>query len=91
MAQPATGPAADGEPSYYAVLNIPKDASTEDVRRAYRNLAQVFHPDKHTNDELRGQAKEAFSKLQEAYEVLADEESRAIYDVYGKQGLLAGA
>ena len=85
------GEQANQEPSYYAVLNVPKDASQEDIRRAYRSLASVFHPDKHQDEELRGQAKEAFAKLQEAYEVLSDENTRTIYDVYGKQGLTAGA
>lgn len=41
---------------YYAILNLPRDASTDDVKRAYRSLAQVFHPDKHTQDDLRAQA-----------------------------------
>ncbi|PNH10448.1 DnaJ subfamily C member 11 [Tetrabaena socialis] len=76
---------------YYAVLNVPRDATDEDIRRAYRNLAQSYHPDKHTDPELKEKAQEAFGKLQEAYEVLSDPVRRQIYDVYGKAGLEAGA
>lgn len=78
------------EPSYYAVLNVSREASAEDIKRAYKSLAQVFHPDKHLDDELRDNAQEAFSKLQEAYEVLSDPQKRDVYDVYGKEGLSAG-
>ncbi|WIA19108.1 hypothetical protein OEZ85_003756 [Tetradesmus obliquus] len=78
------------DPSYYAILNVPKDASYEDIKRAYRGLAQVFHPDKHLDDDLRDKAQEAFAKLQEAYEVLSDPQKRDVYDVYGKEGLNAG-
>jgi DnaJ family protein C protein 11 len=51
----------------------------------------VFHPDKHLDEQRRKQAQESFSKVQEAYEVLAAPEKRQVYDVYGKQGLAAGA
>ncbi|MEW5320293.1 MAG: hypothetical protein WDW38_011375 [Sanguina aurantia] len=76
--------------SFYAVLNVSRDASTEDVRRAYRNLAQVFHPDKQLDPSLKGAAQETFGKLQQAHEILSDTTKRQIYDVYGKQGLSAG-
>ncbi len=64
MAQNEPNDEAEDQLSYYAILNIPRDASDDDVRRAYRNLAQVFHPDKHTDESLKEQAKEAFAKLQ---------------------------
>lgn len=70
---------------YYGVLNVPRDASQEDVAKAYRRLAQVFHPDKHQDDSLKRAAQEAFGKLQEAYEVLSNVHKRQIYDIYGKQ------
>eukprot|EP00879_Flechtneria_rotunda_P006476 GHRR01006805.1.p1 GENE.GHRR01006805.1~~GHRR01006805.1.p1 ORF type:complete len:656 (+),score=249.29 GHRR01006805.1:248-2215(+) len=76
--------------SYYAILNVSRDATYEEIKKAYKNLAQVFHPDKHTSDELRDKAQEAFAKLQEAYEVLSDPQKRDVYDVYGKEGLVAG-
>lgn len=80
----------ESEASYYAILNVSREASAEDIKRAYKSLAQVFHPDKHLDDDLRDKAQEAFSKLQEAYEVLSDPEKRDVYDVYGKEGLSAG-
>lgn len=83
-------PAEETEPSLYAVLNVSRDASAEDIKRAYKSLAQVFHPDKHLDDDLRDKAQEAFSKLQDAYEVLSDPQKRDVYDVYGKEGLAAG-
>ena len=76
--------------AYYAILNVNRDASPEEITKAYRRLATVFHPDKHKDEEKRLQAQESFSKVQEAYEVLSDEHKRQIYDVYGKQGLAAG-
>ncbi len=56
--------AATDASSYYAILNVSKYATQDEIKRAYRQLAQVFHPDKHTNQELRDSAQEAFSKLQ---------------------------
>lgn len=80
----------ESDPSYYAILNVSKEASADEIKRAYKSLAQVFHPDKHLDDDLRDKAQEAFSKLQEAYEVLSDPQKRDVYDVYGKEGLSAG-
>ncbi|GLC33687.1 hypothetical protein PLESTB_000104100 [Pleodorina starrii] len=81
---------SDDTAEYYAVLNIPRDASDEEVRRAYRNLAQVYHPDKHQDPEQKQRAEQAFNRLQAAYEVLSDPVRRQVYDVYGKEGLDAG-
>ncbi len=80
----------DEHASYYAVLNVAKDASQEEIKKAYRTLANVFHPDKHRDANIKDQAQQAFARLQEAYEVLSDPEQRQIYDIYGKQGLEAG-
>eukprot|EP00803_Ostreobium_quekettii_P001631 evm.model.scf_402.4 EVM.evm.TU.scf_402.4 scf_402:39651-45159(+) len=79
-----------GEPSYYAILNVPPDASEADIRRSYRQLAQIFHPDKHSSAELRSRASEGFASIAEAYEVLSNPQKRQVYDIYGKQGLVAG-
>lgn len=81
-------PAEDN--SLYAVLNVSKNATDEEIKRAYRRLAQVFHPDKHTSDHMRDKAQEAFARLQKAYEVLSDPEKREVYDIYGEEGLVAG-
>ena len=75
----------DRSDDLYAILNVSRDASPEEVTKAYRKLAFVFHPDKHQSQDLKDGAQEAFSKLQEAYEILSDERKRQIYDIYGKQ------
>ncbi|KAK9804851.1 hypothetical protein WJX72_008677 [[Myrmecia] bisecta] len=78
------------EASYYAVLNVSKEATDEDIKRAYRQLAQTYHPDKSSDPELQAQASAHFTRLQAAYEVLSDPRKREIYDVYGLEGLGAG-
>ena len=55
---------SDDSSEYYAILNIPRDAPDDEVRRAYRNLAQVYHPDKHTDPGQKENAQEAFGRLQ---------------------------
>lgn len=64
---------------YYQILGVPRTASADDIKRAYRKLARKYHPDvsKETNAEDR------FKELQEAYEVLKDEKKRAAYDQLG--------
>lgn len=64
----------------YAVLNVAKDASDEDIKRAYRSLAQVWHPDKQStaDDTVREKAQEVFAKIQEAHEVLTDHTKRQV-------------
>jgi curved DNA-binding protein len=64
---------------YYEVLGVPRDAPTEDVRRAYRKLAREYHPDVNKDPE----AEERFKEISEAYEVLRDPEKRAQYDRLG--------
>ena len=59
----------EDETSYYAVLNVARDASEEDIKRAFRQLAQAYHPDKHTDASLQAHASANFTRLQEAYEV----------------------
>ena len=64
---------------YYAVLGVSRDASQEDIKRAYRRLARKYHPDV----SKAGDAEERFKELQEAYAVLKDAEKRATYDQLG--------
>lgn len=64
---------------YYETLGVPRDASAEDIRRAYRKLARKYHPD--VNKEP--QAEHRFKQISEAYEVLRDEDKRARYDRLG--------
>ena len=118
-----------GGDDLYAVLGVGRDASEEDIRRAYRSLAQAVHPDKHAGAALREVANAHFSRLHAAYEVLrrvrvgrsqatrplaqlpfpfasqhapcvtppalpshhrSSPNQRAVYDVYGTDGLRAG-
>ena len=72
------------ELDYYEVLQISKSASGDEIKKAYRKLAMQYHPDKNHGDK---EAEEKFKSVNEAYQVLSDEEKRAIYDRYGKDGL----
>jgi molecular chaperone DnaJ len=65
---------------YYEVLGLQKGASDEEIKKAYRKLAVKYHPDKNPGDKA---AEEKFKELGEAYEVLNDQQKRAIYDQYG--------
>src|SRR4051812_26322291 len=66
---------------YYAVLGIPKNASTEDIKKAYRKLARQHHPDLNPDNK---DAHRKFQQINEANEVLSDPEKRKKYDQYGK-------
>ncbi len=70
---------------YYDVLGIGRDASAEDIRKAYRKLAMKYHPDKN-KDEPKA-AEEKFKEISEAYEVLVDPDKRTKYDNYGHAGV----
>ena len=70
---------------YYEILDVPRSASEEDVRKAYRKQALKWHPDK--NPDNKEEAEEKFKLVSEAYEVLSNSEKRGIYDRYGKEGL----
>lgn len=66
---------------YYKILELDKNASDADIKKAYRKLARKFHPDLNPNDET---AKKKFQQINEANEVLSDPEKRKKYDKYGK-------
>ncbi|KAK8532602.1 hypothetical protein V6N12_054038 [Hibiscus sabdariffa] len=70
--------------SYYDILQVPKGASDEQIKRAYRKLALKYHPDKNPGNE---EANKRFADISNAYEVLSDSEKRGIYDRYGEDGL----
>jgi molecular chaperone DnaJ len=71
--------------NYYEILGISKDASDEDIKKAFRKLAQKYHPDKKGGDEAK------FKEASEAYAVLSDKKKRAEYDTYGKTFAGGGA
>jgi molecular chaperone DnaJ len=68
---------------YYEVLGVTREASAEDLKRAYRNMARKFHPDVNRAPE----ATDRFKEIQEAYDVLSDDSRRRQYDRYGHAGL----
>ncbi|XP_022867770.1 dnaJ homolog subfamily B member 3-like [Olea europaea var. sylvestris] len=72
---------------YYNILKVNRNASDEDLKKAYRRLAMIWHPDKNANT-LEAEAK--FKQISEAYDVLSDPEKRQIYDLYGEEGLKSG-
>jgi DnaJ-class molecular chaperone len=65
---------------HYQTLGVPRTASAEDIRKAYRELARKYHPDLHPEDEA---AKDKFKKVQSAFDVLNDPSKREMYDRYG--------
>src|SRR5919106_5006042 len=67
---------------YYEVLGIPKAASKDDIKSAYRKLALQYHPDRNKS----AGAEEKFKEISEAYAVLSDQEKRKRYDTYGHVG-----
>lgn len=69
---------------YYSVLGVPRNASAEDIKKAYKKQALLFHPDKNPNSK---EAEEQFKKISEAYSVLTDPSKREIFDRYGEEGL----
>lgn len=68
---------------YYEVLGVDKNASADEIKKAYRKLAMKYHPDKNPGDKA---AEEKFKELNEAYEILNNEDNRARYDQYGHAG-----
>jgi len=68
------------KPDFYATLEVARDATPEDLKKSYRRLAMKYHPDRNPGDK---QAEARFKELNEAYDVLKDEQKRSAYDRFG--------
>ena len=73
-----------GKRDYYKVLGVDKNVDATTLKKAYRKLATKFHPDKNPDDK---ESEEKFKEASEAYAVLQDKEKKALYDMYGHEGL----
>jgi len=69
---------------FYEILGVNRDASNEDIKKAYRKLAMKYHPDRNPDNP---KAESLFKEAKEAYEILSDEQKRAAYDQYGHAGV----
>ncbi len=69
---------------YYQLLGVSRGAETDEIKKAYRQLALQYHPDRNQGSK---EAEEKFKEVTQAYEVLRDPEKRALYDRYGEQGV----
>mmetsp|Transcript_10394 Transcript_10394/g.18700 ORF Transcript_10394/g.18700 Transcript_10394/m.18700 type:complete len:205 (+) Transcript_10394:336-950(+) len=78
--------------NYYDILAVPKDASEDEHKKAYKKMAVRWHPDRHVSktEAEQKEAEEKFKKMAEAYDVLSDDETRKVYDRYGEEGLKGG-
>ena len=65
---------------YYKILGVSKDASADDLKKSYRNLAMKYHPDRNPNNP---DAEKKFKEINQAYDTLKDEQKRAAYDRFG--------
>jgi molecular chaperone DnaJ len=71
---------------YYEILGVAKNATEDDIKKAYRKLAMKYHPDRNQGDGAK-KAEEQFKEAKEAYEMLSDAQKRAAYDQYGHAGV----
>ena len=71
---------------FYQVLGVPRNATEDAIKKAYRRLAMKYHPDRNPDDK---EAEERFKEAKEAYEVLTDAHKRAAYDQYGRAAVSA--
>lgn len=75
---------AETKRDYYEVLGVQKNATDEELKKAYRQLAKKYHPDANPNN--KEEAEKKFKEVNEAYEVLSDKQKRSMYDQFGHSG-----
>ena len=76
---------------YYKILGLNRNATEDEIKKAYKKLALKYHPDKIQDKSKSKEAEERFKEVAEAYEVLSDKQKRAIFDQYGSDGLRNGS
>jgi molecular chaperone DnaJ len=76
---------------FYETLGVERNASDEDLKKAYRKLARQYHPDLQNGEQQKKQAEEKFKEINEAYEHLSDADKRKRYDMFGHAGTQGGA
>lgn len=74
---------------YYNILKVNRNAGEDDLKKAYKRLAMIWHPDKNPASK-RPEAENKFKQISEAYDVLSDPQKRQIYDLYGEEALKSG-
>ena len=72
---------------YYTLLNVDKAADLDEIKKSYRRLCRIYHPDRYQDESKQKSATEFFRRIQEAYKVLSDPRKRSIYDKRGRVGL----
>src|SRR4029077_11788725 len=78
-----SGVAADMPRDYYEVLGVPRNATEDEIKKAYRKLARDNHPDRNPGDKA---AESRFKEIQDAYDILSDKQKRAQFDQFGHVG-----
>ena len=72
---------------YYTLLNVGRNADQDEIKRAYRRLCRIYHPDRYQDEQKQKTATELFRRIQEAYKILSDPRTKSIYDKRGRAGL----